>query len=176
MWMAPRRANIVILAEDLQHVCFVRRLLEASNFDVQPRKVRVEKSPPGRGSAEQYVREQYPKEIAAYRSKAPHMRELCLVVMTDADIMSVAQRRNTLNPAPQSGERIAVLIPKRNIETWLHHLRGHAVNEAEVYPRQNLPSQCDEEAKAMVGMCRAGTDMPSSMAAACTELKRLTQD
>jgi hypothetical protein len=171
--MAPRRAQIIILAEDRQHSCFVRKLLEAGNFDVS--RVRERISPPGRGSGEQYVREQYPNEIAAYRSKKSYM-QVCLVIMTDADIMLVAQRKSTLTPAPLTGEKVAMLVPKRNIETWLHHLRGHAVNEEDVYPRQELPSHCSDEAHTMVKMCRNGTTRLPSMADACTELKRLTQE
>lgn len=62
-----RTVSIVILCEDRQHEAFARRFLATTgkSFRVQ----RVEISPKGRGSGEQFVRARFSKELAYYRSR-----------------------------------------------------------------------------------------------------------
>ena len=56
-----RTVQIVLLCEDAQHETFVRRFLSETGWET--RAMRVEKAPAGRGSAEQYVRRQFPRDI-----------------------------------------------------------------------------------------------------------------
>ena len=62
-----RNVNVVILCEDRQHEAFARRFLAQAGRGL--RVQRVEVSPKGRGSGEQFVRARFAKELAYYRSR-----------------------------------------------------------------------------------------------------------
>jgi hypothetical protein len=121
--VAREAVRAVVLCEDQRHRAFALRLLE--RLGVTPISVVV--APKGAGSAEQWVREQYPKEAKAHRSRAGAQPNLILVVMTDGDRFGVAARKASLDDRlgkdeqPRRGptERIACLIPTWSIETWL---------------------------------------------------------
>jgi len=61
-----RTVQWVVLCEDRQHETFARRFLKIAGLSA--RRLRAEIAPRGRGSAEQFVRERFPKELSAYRS------------------------------------------------------------------------------------------------------------
>lgn len=65
--MNIRRVKIVLLCEDSQHEAFVRRFLKGMSWNT--REIRVEKSPSAGGSAEQWVRENFPRELKIYRQR-----------------------------------------------------------------------------------------------------------
>ncbi len=98
-----RNVRITLLCEDAQHVTFAKKLLQALGW--QMRDFRIERSPSGRGSAEQYVRERFPTELQALRSKGGE--RAYLVVMIDGDDKSVAGRRASLDAA------CAAVVPAR---------------------------------------------------------------
>lgn len=136
-------AQAVVLCEGLQDWVFVRRMLIALGHE--PRRIRVVPYPAdGRGGAgEQHVRERYAAEVRSHRSRAAKTSAI-LIVHTDADPMTVQERLETLEIAlheaqlPKRGAReaIAVFIPKRNTETWIHHFINHgAVDEETSYPK-----------------------------------------
>src|SRR5688500_16618310 len=95
-------------------------------------------SPPGQGSGEQYVLRQYPVEVRAVR-RTNQFRPVgvSLVTVIDADTYTVLQRHEELDrrldasnqERRHADEKLAILVPKRNIETWIHHLRGVLVDE-----------------------------------------------
>ncbi len=62
--MSIRRVKIVLLCEDSQHEAFARRFLKGMGWNT--RELRVEKSPSASGSAEQWVREEFPNELRIY--------------------------------------------------------------------------------------------------------------
>jgi hypothetical protein len=128
-------AEYVIVAEDQASVRFTEQLLIRRG--VNSRAIRSLASPPSEGSAKQWVTTQYPNQVKAHRSKAQHTRK-ALVVATDADEQSVAQRQKALADsliaaelAPRgSAERIVLLVPRWEFETWAEHLnRGTTVDE-----------------------------------------------
>lgn len=137
-----RRAQYVILCEDLQSQVFLRRALLRRGVD--SRKIRLAALPWGKGAASQYVIEKYPKYVEAHRSQAAHMA-VSLVVHIDSDPQyTVADRHTQLSDAlkqaaqhPRNAqERIAHLVPKRNIETWIQfYLQGPPVDEVTEYPK-----------------------------------------
>ena len=103
-----------------------------------------------------------------------------LVVMIDGDNYSIAERLKQLNDAcTQSGvsprntsDKVAVFIPKRNIETWLAYLDGERVNEVDTYPRLERERECQKHVNALEQMCSEGklrTPAPESLEAACRE-------
>jgi hypothetical protein len=170
----------VILCEDRQHEVFARHFLLECGINRQ--RIRVRPFPIGKGSAEQYVREEYPKEVLAYRRRSHHMH-LCLVVVIDADIKSLDEHYKELDhelikvkaPIRQSDERIGIFIPKRNIETWIHYLQGTVVNEMQQYPHLEKESDCKPWVEKLAANRKQplSEDAPSSLQKACEELERI---
>jgi hypothetical protein len=117
--MSKRYSQIVILCEDRQHEVFIRHYLK-KRHNVTERQIRVIICPEGRGAGEQYVRCEYPIQVKILRQKR-HLSK-ALVTMIDADTQTVPERLNQLNPPPIETEKIVRLVPKRNIETWIHYL------------------------------------------------------
>jgi len=131
-------SQVIIVCEDRQHEVFMRTFLISRG--VSPRRIRVRIATKGKGSGEQYVRRQYPSEVKIYRGKCHHLN-ITLATMIDADTKSVVDRQNKLDTSLleaqlkrwQENERIGIFVPKRNIETWLYYLMGHAVDEMTEY-------------------------------------------
>lgn len=172
-----RTVNVVILCEDRQHEAFARRFLKMAK--VSARNLRVEKSPNGRGSAEQFVRQQYVKELQYYRSRQ-HRVEQALIVMIDADKNDVSERISQVEQEavdmPGGGrnekERVAIFVPARNIETWFAYLDGEDVNEETSYPRLARERDCQRHVDGLFEMCQQETlrePPPPSLVAACDE-------
>ena len=70
----------MLLCEDKQQSTFVYRFLIEMGW--RKNQIRIRSAKPGKGSAEQYVRDQYPKELVEHR-KASVSR--ALMVMMDGD-------------------------------------------------------------------------------------------
>jgi hypothetical protein len=83
-------------------------------------------------------------------------------VATDADAQTVEQRIQSLKnacdnadvPFREQTERIALIIPRRNIETWLAYLRGLDVDEQQEYPKYDHQSRCQGDVEHLNNMCR----------------------
>ena len=177
-----RQVQLVLLCEDNQHEAFVRRFLAEMGWD--NRSMRVVKAPGGRGSGEQYVRERFPVELEAQRSR--HVNQ-ALVVMMDGDNQGVGARLNQLDEACQGAnirrrtrdERVAVFIPTWNIETWLAYLDGAQVDEERFnYRRLDRERECQRHVEELARMCRARelrTPSPLSLDAACDEYRTLLE-
>lgn len=154
-----RNVQVVILCEDRQHEAFARRFLE--HVGKGHRVQRVEVSPKGRGSGEQFVRAQFAKELAFYRTRK-HRVTQALVVVIDADGRTVAQRLQQVEAAAtdagqaQRGndERVAIIVPARNIETWLAYLDGQTVNENDTYPKLDRERDCQRHVERLHEMCQ----------------------
>ena len=180
--------QIVLLCEDRQHQAFVERFLESAGRLTRKakRRLKVEKASQGRGSAEQFVRERFPKELAEYRRRRNRV-SVALVVMLDGDAAGVAGRLAELDaacaeqgtPARRSDEDVFVFVPTWRIETWLAWLDGEAGEavdeEIRDYPRLPRARDCREHARTLADMCRnrrLPAPVPPSLAAACTEYDR----
>jgi len=171
---------VIILCEDRQHEVFMRTFLVSRG--VSSRRIRVNISMAGRGSAEQYVRSQYPEEVKAYRSKCNHLN-IALAVMIAADTKKVVDRLNELDDSLTAAalnkrlpdEKIGIFVPKRSIETWIHYLMGEAVDEITPYSRLKKPSECKPMARQLSQNCNQPLEQkaPLSLHAACTELQRI---
>lgn len=174
-----RRVQLVLLCEDNQHEAFARRFLNAIGWET--RAMRVEKAPGGRGAGEQFVRERFPLELKAHRSRPVSQ---ALVILIDGDHHGVASRLHQLDQACRDAgvagradeERVAIIIPTWNIETWLAYLDGEQVGEDRSgYPRLSRERDCQRHVEALVRMCRAGElrdPAPPSLKAACGEYRR----
>ncbi len=180
--MSKDAVDIILLCEDQQHACFVRRFLVKQGCN--SRRIRTRPCPSGRGSGEQFVRENFVSELRAFRSR--HVDAKCLIVMTDADDRTVQNRVDDLAkqcsdaaiPFRQAGERIAFVIPKWNIESWLAYLKGTAVDESKPdYSGYSNERDCQTEVNRLDEMCRIGKltpdSPPPSLVAACVEFRNL---
>ncbi len=181
--MSNRKVNLVIVCEDDQQGTFARQFFQKRGME--SRKIRVEKSPKGKGAGEHFVKKKAVTEIKTYRQKSSYGHGgLAVAVIIDADNLSVQERydeiqaeldRNELKPI-QPDEKIAVFIPKRNIETWIHFAKDKSTNETTGYPKSKKPKSCKEEGDLFVNeICRQGvpdTALPSIIHA-CNELTKI---
>ena len=136
---------VIILAEDRRQQTFVRRYLQRAGYS--PGQIKLEALPGDKGSGEQWVRLLYAKNFEAYRSRMTRAAT-ALIVVIDADTGSVSRRIEQLGIALADAgstrlsreEKIAHLIPKRNIETWIVCLSGvHADENIDYKQPQNVP-------------------------------------
>lgn len=172
-----RNVQIVLLCEDVQHETFVRRFLAKAGWST--RRLRVEKAPGGCGSAEQWVRTRFPTELAEYRRRPGNAQ--ALIVILDGDNRGVQTRTTELDDACRMNnidirtpdERVLVLVPTWNIETWIAYLKGQTVDETtRDYPRLPRPRECQVSVEKLIAMCREKglrEPAPSSLRAACVE-------
>jgi hypothetical protein len=107
-----------------------------------------------------------------------------LIVASDADDSTVDERLETFREMCRASgvdfrkdqERIAFIIPRRNIETWLAYLRGEAVNETDRYRKYESESECRDQVVRLDEMCRQqrlAPASPPSLEFACQEFKRI---
>ncbi|OQW91684.1 MAG: hypothetical protein BWK78_03845 [Thiotrichaceae bacterium IS1] len=110
--------RVTVLCEDKSHFHLVTGYLKTLGFEA--RKMTGKIAPLGRGSGEQYVREHFAEFVTAYR-QVKH-ENVILVVITDADKHTYAHRfktlTDTLTEPLSKEEKIVILIPAKNIETW----------------------------------------------------------
>lgn len=181
--MSSGSAQTVILCEDVQTQCFVRRLLIRQGWN--RRQIRTQPVPNGQRDGKQWVRERLPVELKAYRSRIGRAAT-CLIAASDADEMTVDQRIKTFEsacneagvPFRQKGEHVAFIIPRRNIETWLAYLRSEGVNETDTYPKYQNESECREQVTRLDKMCRQNKldpEPPPSLEHACEEFRRIAE-
>jgi hypothetical protein len=172
--------QVVILCEDRQQEFFARHFLKSCGID--DHRLRAKVCPKGKMSGEQFVRDSYASEVRAHRSRSSY-QNIALVVMTDADVKSAQKKYRELDETlvaageliRKTNERIAVFLPKRNIETWIHFLMGEPVDETGVYSK--LKTESDSKALvvelAAKPQYRLTDDVPSSLREACSELRRI---
>jgi hypothetical protein len=134
--------NVVILVEDMEQQNLIFRFLERCRRTIRYRECRFETAAKrAGGSGEQFVRKQYPVEVKEYRRRIGKGASALLVTMIDADKETTQFRAKQLSDALQAaeldqraaGEAIAILIPKRHVETWIRALRGLPVDEQTDY-------------------------------------------
>ena len=175
--MSIRRVKIVLLCEDSQHEAFIRRFLRGMGWNI--RELRVEKSPLASGSAEQWVREEFPNELSIYRQRKARAAS-ALIAMIDADSKGVQDRISELEneckskqlPFRTDDEAVAIAVPKRNIETWIYFLNGEQVNEDTAYSKLHRERGCKPAVDKLVKLCTStglAVDAPSALAKACDE-------
>ncbi len=175
-----RLTEVVILCEDPQQFVFVHRFLLRAG--VNRHRISVRPFPAGKGSGEQYVREQFAREIVAFRRRASR-KSLALIVVMDADLDTVNHAKTRLwktvtdvGDDRQPHERIALLIPRRNIETWIHFLlTRQEMDEVARYDKLERESDCHPAADRIAGKdeYRLHPGVPPSLCTACEEIRRI---
>ena len=125
-----------ILCEDKLTQCFIRRFLIAQG--ISGRKINALPLP-AEGCGEQYVRQQYPKQLHYLRSN--NFVSNVLLVAIDADAKTCVERQKQLDEYSESvkvsqraeSDKLLLFIPKRNMETWVKYFDGEAVDEDHDY-------------------------------------------
>jgi len=176
--MTRRHADIVVLCEDTCQQNLARGYLKAKKFE--PSKLRFVPPPHGAGSGKQHVLANYAVEVGAYRRKANHL-SLALVVAVDADNdtvdevhLALARALEAAQQGPRGAdERIVILVPKRNVETWVRFLDGHPVDESSDYTAEVRPGDCQPAGRKLAATPRG--QPPPSLAQAQQELHRLPE-
>lgn len=116
---------IYVLVEGQRQKQLLYRFLTRAGFGIH--QITIEMSPAGRGSAEQWVRENFARQAGKCRARNSRAAT-GMLIMIDADICAVQECIDRLDsaliatnqrPVDPSRDRIARLIPKRNVETWI---------------------------------------------------------
>jgi hypothetical protein len=174
--MSKRRVQVVVLCEGLQDATFASRFLKQHNWTTH--QIRIQMAPPGEGSGEQYVRSRFPHELDEIRRDSVRR---ALIVMIDGDTNGPSERVRQLEsaceavgvPVRRAGDRAALLVPTRNIETWFSYLDGRDVDERSEYPRLPRQRDCQRHVDELATMCKRGLRQPAppSLQAACGEFR-----
>ncbi len=180
-----RGVRFTVLVEDRALERFIRECLYA--LGVHTREVRVVEYSAGRGSAKQRIDREYPVQVRAYRRRSS--QNIALVIGTDADEQTVQERVHHLTEALKDAglaarapeERIALWVPRWNIETWLCFLTGREVDEEANYKGQAREVDIRSAAREFVRRFRqwlhdpgTGNHLPS-LVSAFEETKRIQQ-
>ncbi|WP_201322055.1 hypothetical protein [Pseudanabaena sp. lw0831] len=175
--MTQNRQTIVILCEDRQQYVFARYFFQKKGLTG---KFIDRSCPSGRQAGEQYVRERYAAEVKAHRSK--NYLNICLIVVIDADRNTVAERIKQLDSVLEEKrhrkEKIAIFVPKRNIETWIYYLQsGEPIDEIVAYSKLANQGECKPFVEKLADQCVLDlpSNAPPSMHDACIELKRIIE-
>jgi hypothetical protein len=174
----------MILCEDKQTDSFIRRFLKTAH-GIQTHDLRVLPYPrEGKGCGEDFVKKHYAGELIKLRTRQ-HRANTALIVAIDADIKEISERIQELNAActdasiePNTNKNnVAFVIPKRNIETWIHYLNGKEVDETTPYPKFNKnEASCQPAVEKLHDLCQqkiTPPDFPESLTAACIEYRKV---
>ncbi|HVP09601.1 MAG TPA: hypothetical protein VMV94_00245, partial [Phycisphaerae bacterium] len=177
--------RFVVLCEDDEHSRFAHHTLR--KLGRQYRELRILVCPSGREAADNWVRKHYPEEVALHRRKASSQEGLALIVLIDADRLSVDQRHEQLGEALRSSnlaergpsEKVVIWVPKRHIETWIAELLHGDANEEDDYKNAMRGADYQTAAQRFVEHVRNAGNYPSgllpSMSRALDETARLPQ-
>ena len=177
-----KKVQIVVLCEDAQTFSFARKYLLSKGFD--DHKIRARISPPARGSAYSFVLHEFPLELQEMR-KASVERKLLAILDEDGreDHSLSSFEKECINVGVAfraQDEPAAILIPKRNIETWLMFLsdekpvREDFDYKEKIHPGNGLIA-CKRHVAVLNKMCQKSQrqDWPSSLGSACSEMRRI---
>ncbi len=165
-------AKAIVLAEGRCDQNLVYRWL--CERGLRPRDIRLLQLPAG-GSGEQSVREQYPKELEAIRTRRSRMK-CWLYVLTDADTKTVDERLQTLPTV--DGDPVSRLVPRRNVETWAEALtsQGEVDETTDYKDRHPSPSSGTEAGKRLARAQGPEDSWPPSLKRGYAELQRSRED
>lgn len=152
--MGSRRVRVVVLCEGLADYRFAYRCLRECGWREDQIMANISRS--GRGSAFDHVLNSYSAEG---RSNRKGGRQRDLLVLIDADTQPEGGRERQLaerlrvagEPVRRKGERIALWVPRRQMETWVHFLKHGKADEQTDYKR--LHAVRDEDRQEPCGRC-----------------------
>lgn len=144
------------------------------------RDIRVPAYPRGKGSAEQWVRAAYIRELATYHKK---FRSYAFIAITDGDKLGVENRQKQIEQAckaanikPRSDDdAVAIVVPTWSIETWIKYLDGEEINEQQkTVKKKKNESECYPAVERLLSICKTDglpENAPNSLKAACAEFR-----
>lgn len=181
----------VVLCEDLQSFVFIRRALK--RLGVPGHNIRERPFPDSTfqqsggtslrriddydvyACGSQHVRENVAREIAYVRTGLRGSKALVVHIDVDnthANGRSVRDRKSELDlacsaanvPPRAATEPIAILVPRRNIETWIENLATAAiVHEHQQYPKlTDHEADCGPMAELFADHAKANTTPPNA--------------
>lgn len=134
-------AEIILLAEDVRQRKIIHRYLTKKR-GYSHRCIRWINPQAFKGETPglTFIRENYAQQVAELRNFLAR-RATVLIVVVDADAQTVDERVHELDvrlqadgqQARQSDEPILLIIPRRNVETWMCFLYDNAVDEETDY-------------------------------------------
>jgi hypothetical protein len=175
-----KASQVIVLCEDKLQEVVVYRFLK-KGWGITNRQVRIIPQPHGEGSGEKHVRNLYPSELRAYRTRKA---KTILIAVIDADNGTVAEHNTELEKAchlkniepRHKDDAVMHLIPRRHIETWLAYLDGQSVNEVDNYKPsyefKHRESDCHNLVDKLARNCKNNTrihEPPQSLNSACKE-------
>lgn len=174
--------RFVILGEDERHLRFAEKFLIERRL-AHRREIFLQPVPAGRGAGEQSVRQRFPTELKAIRSQA-HFQRKFLLVLIDGDGRPVDQRRRQFEDACKAAgvaplqpkDMVCVLIPQRNLETWVKFILGEVVDEETDFKHHVTEADRRRASISLAERCRhneIGPEAPPSLRAACSDFNRL---
>lgn len=169
-----------ILCEDQQQEYFIRHfLIGRMSNQCKKRQIRRHPLPWGRGSGEQSVRKHFQKALEIHRRSGASS---IFIAMIDADTYSVQERKKSILGTIKSkdSDRFIILVPKRNIETWIYYLRHDKAEENENYKNKlglKREKDCRQEIDKLVDGCvnKNLGSVPPSLQDACDEYNLLIE-
>ncbi|MBI5493653.1 MAG: hypothetical protein HY904_01420 [Deltaproteobacteria bacterium] len=176
-------ARYWILAEDVAGARMIEQWLKSRSVDM--REIKTIIAPKGQGSGKQWVTANVADHLRAFRAKKASHLIKGFIAMTDADELSVQQRRQQLEdalvtrrvaPRPPNAPE-AFIIPKWEHETWARHI-NHQTQELEAGPVRWERQRALDEAVAAGGRLHTHRQdapgcCPPSLQAADAELRRI---
>jgi hypothetical protein len=176
---------VIVVVEDDHHRMLIYRYLLYSGMKAH--EIRVHRSPSGHGSADNWARKRFVEETKEYRRRQARARS-ALVVMIDADSSTVQHRFHQLDqaltqngmPIVADGDKIARLVPKRNVETWILWLNETAVDEESDYKaiRSDWSQLIPAASEKLCTWVRSQAELPNtcidSLRTGVRELERLS--
>jgi len=147
------RSFVFVLVEDQRQKQFIFRFLGAAGLNSH--QMRIEVSPSGQGSGEQWVRKNFARQARKCRARNARKTSTCMFVLLDADGGTVQEHLVELDSALEAEDQprfssatdtIARLIPKWSIETWLLFLCSDGalsppLNEDEPYKKSRTAEE-----------------------------------
>jgi hypothetical protein len=146
--MSDRASQIILLCEDEVQQRLATQYMRKCGIDTERRVRPLVASQKQVGGNDAWVLNEFSKQLEACRRR--HRKaETLLVVFIDADKLSVAERRHQLFERAKSAQLndisandpLALLIPKRNVETWIQALLGQTVDEVTDYKTWKKPTR-----------------------------------
>ncbi|MBF0283359.1 MAG: hypothetical protein HQL51_02770 [Magnetococcales bacterium] len=177
------------MCEDENHYRFAKAFL--SEKGLEPHQIVKRMAPPSQGSAEQWVRDNYPLALSSIRGRS---RRIALIVVLDADKGSVEQhyrelavclKKNGKVPL-KNDEAVAIIAPKWCLENWYHFFLTGESNEEQAilggkkfkdkYSKE-LPVHARDMARSFIESFRFPENEPAmpSLRAARSEWLRLRE-
>jgi hypothetical protein len=129
-----RRSQTILLCEDDPQERLVRSYLKECGLNTEPPYLLPRNaSREVHGGNVGWVIREFSKELQACRQRHATQANTLLIVVADADDITVIERRGHLvaDPPVAANDPLVILIPRRHVETWIRAATRHKVTETD---------------------------------------------